>query len=63
MTPRLFQDAFIAMRDTYYKTGDGFLLVFSLTDSSSVEDIKERFKSLLFKRVRRLMELIGVVSF
>ncbi len=42
----------MSMRDKYYKTGDGFLFVFSLTDSSSLEDVKERFRSLLFARVR-----------
>ena len=50
------------MRDTYYKTGDGFLLVFSLTDSSSVEDIKERYHTLLRARVRK-MEVTGTVLF
>ncbi len=39
------------MRDLYYKSGDGFLLVYSITDSSSVEDVRERFESLLSSRV------------
>jgi GTPase SAR1 family protein len=39
------------MRDLYYKNGDGFLLVYSITDLSSLEDVKERFQSLLTQRV------------
>ena len=39
------------MRDLYYKNGHGFLLVYSITDSSSVEDVKERYESLLNTRV------------
>jgi GTPase SAR1 family protein len=45
------QDTFAGMRDLYYKTGDGFLLVYSITDKSSLEDVKERFASLLSARV------------
>ena len=40
------------MRDLYYKNGDGFLLVYSITDSSSVEDVKARYQSLLTVRVK-----------
>ncbi len=39
------------MRDLYYKNGDGFLLVYSITDSSSIDDVKERFNSILTVRV------------
>ena len=35
------------MRDLYYKSGDGFLMVYSVTDSSSLEDAKERYQSML----------------
>ena len=35
------------MRDLYYKAGDGFLMVYSVTDSSSLEDVKERYQALL----------------
>lgn len=41
------QDTYAAMRDLYYKEGDGFLFVYSITDSSSVEDVRERYDSLL----------------
>merc|ERR1712066_1091116 len=41
------QDTYAAMRDLYYKAGDGFLMVYSVTDSSSLEDVKERYQSLL----------------
>ncbi len=46
-----FQDTFASMRDLYYKTGDGFLLVYSITDSSSLKDVEERYLSLLNLRV------------
>ena len=39
------------MRDLYYKNGDGFLLVYSITDVSSLEDVRERYQSLLTQRV------------
>ncbi|KAI0154176.1 ras family-domain-containing protein [Xylariaceae sp. FL1272] len=32
-------DQFVAMRDLYMKTGQGFLLVFSITSSSSLNEI------------------------
>lgn len=41
------QDTYAAMRDLYYKAGDGFLMVYSVTDSSSLEDVKERYQALL----------------
>ena len=43
----LFKDIFDNMRDLYYKSGDGFLMVYSITDTSSLEDVKERYQSLL----------------
>ena len=39
------------MRDIYYKTGDGFLLVYAINDKSSMDDVRERFQSLLNSRV------------
>jgi len=41
------QDTYAGMRDLYYKSGDGFLMVYSVTDSSSLEDAKERYQSML----------------
>ena len=35
------------MRDTYYRHGMGFLFVYSISDSSSLEDVKDRYQSLL----------------
>ena len=46
-----FQDAYAPMRDLYYKNGEGFLFVYSVTDTSSIEDVKERYDSLLKNRV------------
>jgi len=41
------QDTYAGMRDLYYKSGDGFLMVYSVTDSSSLEDVKERYQAML----------------
>ena len=41
------QDAYHGMRDLYYKSGDGFLMVYSVTDSSSLDDVKERYQAML----------------
>ena len=41
------QDTYAGMRDLYYKSGDGFLMVYSVTDSSSLEDVKDRYQSML----------------
>ena len=49
------------MRDLYYKSGDGFLMVYSVTDSSSLEDVKERYQSLLDATVRR--DLLAIYTF
>ena len=54
------QDTFTSMRDLYYKNGDGFLLVYSITDSSSVEDVKERYQSLLTVRVSQRNNLLYI---
>ena len=43
------------MRDIYYKTGDGFLLVYAINDKSSMDDVRERFQSLLNSRVSSAM--------
>lgn len=42
------------MRDLYYKSGDGFLMVYSITDTSSLEDVKERYQSLLDATVSKI---------
>ena len=45
------QEGFAGLRDIYYKTGDGFLLVYAVNDKSSMDDVRERFQSLLNSRV------------
>ena len=35
------------MQDLCYKKGDGFLMVYSVTDSSSLEDVKDGYQSML----------------
>ena len=39
------------MRDLYYKQGDGFLLCYSVDMKSSMEDVRERFQSVMSARV------------
>eukprot|EP01089_Gocevia_fonbrunei_P011163 TRINITY_DN2428_c0_g1_i1.p1 TRINITY_DN2428_c0_g1~~TRINITY_DN2428_c0_g1_i1.p1 ORF type:complete len:195 (-),score=30.46 TRINITY_DN2428_c0_g1_i1:86-670(-) len=45
------QEEFAALRDTYMKTGEGFLLVYSITSASSFRMIE-----LFFNRVRTIQE-------
>ena len=54
----LFKDSFGNMRDLYYKSGDGFLMVYSITDTSSLEDVKDRYQSLLDATVSKKDESI-----
>ena len=35
------------MRDLYYKSGDGFILIYSVTDSASLEEIKKIYQHML----------------
>ena len=50
------QDQFAATRDLYYKTGDGFLLCYSLVDEKTVDAVTERFNAMKFAKVgRRLL--------
>uniref|UniRef100_A0A183I134 Ras family protein n=1 Tax=Onchocerca flexuosa TaxID=387005 RepID=A0A183I134_9BILA len=48
---QLLQEQFTAMRDLYMKNGDGFIVVYSITDASSLINTVEIFQSLL--RVRQ----------
>ena len=45
------QDQFAATRDLYYKTGDGFLLCYSLVDEKTVDAVTERFNAMKFAKV------------
>ena len=49
------QDQFAAMRDQYYRTGDGFILCFSLVDQKTVSAVRDRFDMLKPARVRILL--------
>ncbi|KAL9645006.1 hypothetical protein ABK040_004499 [Willaertia magna] len=44
------QEEFQCLRDTYMRTGEGFVLVFSLIDFSSYEEIKDIYHQLLRSR-------------
>ena len=46
------QEEFSAMREQYMRSGEGFLLVFSLTDRNSYEEIYKFHKQV---RLRRLV--------
>lgn len=41
------QEEFSAMREQYMRSGEGFLLVFSVTDRSSYEEIYKFYKQIL----------------
>merc|ERR1711963_434876 len=41
------QDEFKGMRDMYYKSGDGFLLVYDIGAPSSLDDVRERYGEIL----------------
>jgi len=41
------QEEFSAMREQYMRSGEGFLLVFSLTDRNSYEEIYKFHKQIL----------------
>lgn len=40
------QDAFASMREGYMKTGQGFILVYSITDAESLQGIKKMYAQL-----------------
>lgn len=42
------QEEFSAMREQYMRTGDGFLIVFSVTDKASFEHV-DRFHQLILR--------------
>lgn len=46
-TSQLGQEEFRAMRDQYLRTGDGFLLVFSVCDRNSFDEIVKFQKQIL----------------
>ena len=52
------QDQFAATRDLYYKTGDGFLLCFSLVDKKTVDAVTERFNGIKSAKVRYAVQTI-----
>jgi GTPase SAR1 family protein len=41
------QEEFSAMREQYMRTGDGFLLVYSVTDPQSFESIENFYTQIL----------------
>lgn len=51
------QEEFSAMREQYMRTGDGFLIVFSVMDKASFEHI-DRFHQLIL-RVKDRLEIIS----
>ena len=55
-----FQDTFASMRDRYYMEGHGFLIVYSVTDSTSLQDAKDRYEGILTVTVK-YMKLKSVI--
>merc|ERR1711971_437456 len=55
------QEGFAGLRDLYYKTGHGFLIVYAVNDRSSLDDVRERFQSLLNSRGCSVAELPPVI--
>ena len=47
----IFQDIYSGMRDNYYRSGDGFLLVYSVDVPESTKDVEERFHGIIRARV------------
>lgn len=41
------QEEFSAMREQYMRSGDGFLLVFSVTDRTSFDEVRKFHKQIL----------------
>ena len=48
------QDEFKSIRDIYYRTGDGFILVYSITDTNSLDDIEECVEGIMQTTVSEL---------
>merc|ERR1711935_692119 len=55
------QEGFAGMRGIYYKTGHGFLLVYAVNSRSSLDDVRDRFQSLLDSRGCTPAELPPVI--
>lgn len=51
-------EQFASMRDLYIKNGQGFILVYSLVNQQSFQDIKPMRDQII--RVKRLVKLVGV---
>jgi len=54
------QEEFSAMRDQYMRSGEGFLLVFSVTDRSSFEEISKFYNQILRVKDRNEFPMILV---
>jgi len=52
------QDEFSAMREQYMRSGEGFLLVFSLADRSSFEELSRFHKQILRVKDRELYPIL-----
>ena len=41
------QDEFKSIRDIYYRCGDGFILVYSITDAATLDDVEECIEGIV----------------
>eukprot|EP01060_Flectonema_neradi_P004953 TRINITY_DN13277_c3_g1_i3.p1 TRINITY_DN13277_c3_g1~~TRINITY_DN13277_c3_g1_i3.p1 ORF type:complete len:526 (+),score=73.14 TRINITY_DN13277_c3_g1_i3:63-1640(+) len=56
------QDEYAGLRSQYYRKGDGFLGVYSVTDADSLEEVKRRYKEVLMERNVQSAPLVLVAN-
>lgn len=56
----LIQEQFTGMRETYYRTAQGFVLVFSLAETSTFENLKQTFTDIIAIRGKEVLLLFSV---
>jgi len=56
------QEEFSAMRDQYMRTGDGFLMVYSVTDKQSYQNIIHFYEQILRVKDRDIYPMLLVAN-
>jgi len=54
------QDEFSAMREQYMRTGDGFLIVYSVTDRRSYVNVKNFYTQVLRVKDRQVLFCVKI---
>jgi len=57
------QDEYSAMREQYMRKGDGFLLVYSVTDVSSFDNVPNFYRQILRVKGRQVDWDFGLLGF